>query len=115
MTLIIAYQGRGITRNVVINDAAGDPITPGANDLVRVIIGREGTLDTAPLLRVVSGTATANGSSVTKGATNVVRLDASDLALIDPGEYTFVVDYYDHADAREWKNVEREVISIQRT
>lgn len=112
MTLIYGYQSRGLTRNVVIYDAAGSVVTPGSPDLVRVMIGREGE---TPKLSVTSGTPTANGSSVTKGSTNVVRLDAADLALIDPGVYTFFVDYFDAADDAEWKNVEREVFVLEDT
>lgn len=111
MSLILAYKGRGLTRNLVILDADEDTITPGANDLVRVSIGREG--ETAKLT-VTSGTNTANGSSLTKGATNVLRLDASDLDF-DPGVYTFFFDYFDNADAQEWKNVDRQIFSLQDT
>ena len=108
MSLILAYKSHGITRNLAILDADGETITPGANDKVRVIIGRAG--ETAKLT-VTSDTPTANGSSLTKGASNVLRLDASDLTF-DPGIYTLYFDYYDNADAQEWKNVDRQVFSL---
>ena len=109
MTLIFATQGRGITRNIVIRDADGNTITPGVSDRVRIRIGREGQTDE---LSVTSGTPTANGSSVTAGATNIVRLDASDLTF-GPGTFSFWVEYFDAADANEWKEVDRQVFSLE--
>jgi len=112
MTLIVAYQGRGISRDLTILDADGNTITPSAADNVRVIIGREGEV---AQLTVIGGTPTANGSSLTKGATNRLRLDASDLDDIEPGVYTLQFDYYDSADAQEWKTVDRQVFCIRET
>ncbi len=110
MTLIHAYQDRGLTRDITIQDSAGATITPADNDLVRVIIGREGE---TPKLTVVSGTPTPNGSSIVPGAKNRLRLDAADLALIAPGIYTMYWDLFDHSDAEEWKNVSRQVFSLE--
>ena len=112
MTLILAYQNRGLTRDLVIVDSTGDTITPGANDKVRVMIGREGE---AVKLSVANDAPTANGSTLTKGASNRLRLDASDLADIDPGTYTLFFDYFDNADAAEWKNVSRQVFVLEPT
>jgi len=116
MTLILAYQNRGLTRDITILDTDGDTITPGANDNVRAIIGREG--ETAQLT-ITGGTATANGSSFTTNSPtsgkNRLRLDAADLALIDPGTYTLFIDYFDNADAQEWKNVDRQVFVLEET
>ena len=109
MTLVYAYKNRGITRDITIQDAAGNAITPGVNDKVRVSIGREGE---TPLLTVTSGTPTANGSSVTKGTKNRVRLDASDLNFA-PGVYSLEVDYWDNADAQEWKVVELQTFFLE--
>jgi len=111
MTLVLGQKERGLTRNVEILKANGDVITPGVGDLVRVRINRQGQED---VLSVTSGTPTANGSSVTVGATNVVRLDADDLDF-EPGTYTFFVEYFDNADAREWKEVDREVFVLEHT
>jgi len=112
VTLILAYQSRGITRDFTIKDADGNAITPAADDKVRVTIGREGEI---AKLTVISGTSTDNGSSVTKGETSRVRLDASDLALIDPGVYTFQFDLYDASDTEEWKCIDRQVIVVRET
>lgn len=106
MSLIVTHQNRGTTRNVVIRDAAGTTITPDAADTVRVVIGRERQ---TPVLTVSSAAPTANGSRITKGAANELRLDASDLSF-DPGVYTMFIDYYDAADAAEWKEVDEEVL-----
>jgi len=110
MTLVYAYKGRGVTKDFTINDSNGVAITPGANDLVRVSIGRVGE---AALFSVTSGTPTSNGSSITKGALNRLRIDASDLEDIDPGTYTLFVDYFDNADAQEWKTVDRQVFVLE--
>ena len=108
--LIYAYQNRGLTRNFTINKVDGSTITPGVNDKVRIIIGRMGQ---AAKLTLTSDAPTDNGSSVTKGATCVLRLDAGDLDF-DPGVYMLCIDYYDHADAAEWKNVDRQCFVLER-
>jgi hypothetical protein len=110
MTLIYSYKGRGITKDIVILDSNGDTVTPGANDLVRVSIGR---VEETMLFTVTSGTVSANGSSITKGATNRLRIDASDLEELDPGTYTLFVDYFDNADTQEWKTVDRQVFVLE--
>jgi hypothetical protein len=112
MALIHAYKNRGLTRVLTILDTDGATITPGVNDRVRVLIGREGQ---TPLLTIVDNAATPNGSSLTKGAANTLRLDASDLDEIDPGTYTLFLDYFDNADAEEWKNVDRQVFHLEDT
>jgi len=109
MTLILGQQNRGMTRNIVILDADGGTITPAMNDLVRVTIGRDGQTE---VFTVTSGTDTAAGSSITKGATNVLRIDATDLNF-DPGTYSFFVDFFDAADAQEWKEVDRQVFTLE--
>ena len=118
MTLIYAYKGRNLTRDLTIQDADGATITPGVNDLVRVTIGRsseiafsEGTV-TGSKFTVTSGTPTANGSSLTAGSANRLRIDASDLQF-DAGVYTLFFDYFDNADAREWKNVSRQCFVLE--
>ena len=110
MALIFAWQNRGVTKDFTIDDTDGNAITPGVNDKLRISIGRLG--ETAKLT-FTSDAATTNGSSVTKGATNRLRLDASDLALIDSGVYTLSIDYYDNADAQEWKMVSRQVFVLE--
>ena len=109
MALIKAYQNRGQTLNMTINDADDNAITPAAGDTVRVRIGREGQ---TPVLTFDSSSPTANGSSVTKGATNVVRLDTSDLDF-DPGIYTLSLELLDASDANEIKMVEKQVFSLE--
>ena len=109
MSLIQAYKNRGRTINIVIRDVNGDAIVPGAHDEIRVSVGRERE---TPKFTVTSGTATAAGSSITKGAENVLRLDADDLNF-EPGVYMMFIDYFDNADAREWKNVDRQVFHLR--
>lgn len=121
MSLILAYKSRGVTKDITITTAGGAVITPGANDKLRVVIGREGKLgvDFADAeLVVTSDAATANGSSITKNypseTKNRLRLDASDLNF-EAGTYTLFVEYFDNADAQEWKNVSRQVFNLQDT
>jgi len=109
MSLVYAYRGRNKTVDIVIKNADGDTITPGGNDKVRIAIEREGE---AAKLAVTSGTPTANGSSITKGASSRVRLDASDL-LFSPGVYTMRVDYFDYDDDEDWKMVDKQVFHLE--
>ncbi len=113
MTLILAQQDRGLTRDIVIQNSAGATITPGANDQVRARILRLGQV---PKL-TVTGTANGNGSVFTKNSpssgTNRLRIDATDLAAIDPGTYTLMIDYFDRADTSEWKTVDRQVFHVE--
>ena len=108
MTLIVLEQNRGKTLNVVLADADGTTITPGGSDFVRVRIGRAGQAD---VLSLTSGTPSAAGSTITTGATNVVRLDATDLNFA-LGTYTLFVEYFDAADALEWKLVDEQVLRM---
>jgi hypothetical protein len=109
MSFILAYKSLGITRDIVIQDVDGNTITPGGADKIRAIIHRTGK---GSALTVTSDAPTANGSSFTKGATNRLRLDASDLDF-DSGSYTLSIEYYDAHDAAEWKNVSRQCFYLE--
>ena len=120
MSLIHAYQNRGKTFDITVDGPDG-AITPGGNDVLRIVIGRAGRLGVAladAQLVVTSAAATANGSSITIGggedSSHRIRLDASDLTF-DPGIYSMLVDYFDNADAEEWKNVDRQCFSLEAT
>lgn len=111
MSLILVHKNLGATRDITIQDADGATITPGVDDVVRMSIGRVG--ETAKLT-VTSVAPTTNGSSITKGAANRLRLDGADLTF-DPGVYTMFVDLLDSADASEWKVVDRQVFVLLET
>lgn len=111
MSLILAYKNRGLSKDITINDVNGLPITPGVHDKVRVTIYREGEVE---VFTVTSGTPTASGSSITTGAANRLRLDASDLSFAS-GVYTMAVEYYDNADSAEWKLVEKQCFVLEAT
>ena len=115
MSIIQGNRLRGVSKSIVILDGAGVALVPGANDKIRVRIGREGSIDSDPILTVSSDGATAAGSSFTKNSpssgTNRLRLDATDLDFA-AGTYTLAVDYFDNADASEWKNVSRQVFVL---
>lgn len=110
MTMILGYQNKGLTRDIIIQDAVGGTITPGVNDKVRATIYREGE---TPVFTVTSGTPTAAGSSFTKGATNRLRIDATDMSF-RVGTYCLRVDYFDNADAAEWKEVEQQCFVLMK-
>lgn len=122
MSLIHAYKNRGMTFDFTITGVE----TVGANDKLRATIGREGRLGTETdniyadaELCFTSDAATANGSSITpNGGTETgshrLRLDAADLDF-DPGVYTLLIDLLDVADASDWKNVSRQVFSLEST
>lgn len=111
MTLIYAYQNRTITKDIVILDADGATITPGANDTITATILHESGVTQ---LTVTSTAATANGSTFTKGATNRLRLDEDDLGFA-PGVYTMMIDYTDNADSGAIKVVQRQVFVLEDT
>lgn len=118
MTLIHTTRNRGITKNIVVQDGRGNTITLGDSDVIRFILGREGKLDSSPLLTVTSATPTDNGSSFQKNivsGTNQLRLDASDLAGIAAGVYTASFDYFDASDSNEWKLISRQVFVVEAT
>jgi len=109
MSLFFAYKNRGISKDITILDGNGNTITPGASDKVRATIKREGQ---TAVLTVNSDAPTANGSSFTKGASNRLRLDASDLNFAE-GTYSLIIDYYDNDDTQEWKTVDRQVFVLE--
>ena len=111
MALFLARKSRGLTKDITISGADG-AITPGGNDKIRAII-RGIDVD---YLTVTSDAATANGSSFTKNypvdGKNRLRLDASDLTFA-PGCYTIIFDYFDNADAAEWKTIDRQTFVLE--
>lgn len=115
MSIIYAYKSRGLTKYLTVKDANGAAIAPGANDKLRVTIQRQGQ---DAVFTVTSGSDTASGSSLTKNSPsngkNTLRLDASDLSF-PAGVYTFLFDYFDNADASEWKNIDRQVFVLEDT
>lgn len=117
MSLIHCYQSRAITKDLTIKSGAGVTINPGDNDIIKFRVGREGTLDTEPVLLVTSEAATGNGSTFTKNSPstglNRLVLKEEDLAFA-PGVYTASIELYDNADSA-LKNVSRQVFNLERT
>jgi len=109
MAVLYAYQDRAIAHNVVITDVNGDTIEPQDSDVLRVRITQCGTEH----LVVTSAADTANGSSVTKGASNRVCLAAEDLDFA-PGTYTYSVELQDGSDG-DWKEVAKYVLHLEDT
>ena len=109
MTMIPVFDARGKSWDITLKDPDDATITPGASDLVRATVKRQGR---AAVLTVTSGTPTANGSSITTGAANRLRLDDADL-VFDPGAYSLIVDYFDASDSSEWKCVEKQVFYLE--
>jgi len=109
MSMLSVYDSRGKSWDITIEDPDGETITPGDSDFVRATIKRQGQ---TAVLTVTSGTPTANGSLITKGAANRLRLDASDLTF-EPGAYSLIVDYFDAADSSEWKLVEKQILYLE--
>lgn len=120
-SIVLAKQGRGVTRDVTLLNVVGDAVVPVTADKLRAYIGREKELGTdladAPFL-VVSGADTPAGSSFQKNTPqsgiNRLRIDATDLLFPD-GVYTLFVDFYDSNDANEWKAVSRDVFVLEAT
>lgn len=113
MSLILAEQSRQLVRDLTIQDSAGSTITPGANDVVRVKIGRRGS---APILDLDSAAASDNGSTFAKNSPTSgksrLTIAAADMALLEPGVYSFEFGLYDNA-AGGMKHVDHQVMVVQ--
>jgi len=121
MSLIYGYKDRGLTKDIVIQDANGDAITVSESDKIRVVIGREGKINanlSGAEFTVTSGTNTTAGSSFVKAGgvsgAHRLRIDATDFDFA-PGVYSFYVDYYNAGDDNEWKTVDRQVLVLSET
>ena len=111
MTIVYAHQRRSLARNIVMNDGAGNAITPGSGDKMRVTIQRLG--ETAKFT-VTSGTNTENGSYINLAATSKLYIDGGDLTF-DLGTYSMIVDFFGASEGAdgEWKNVDLQVFSLE--
>lgn len=118
MSLLYAYKSRGITKDFTILNGCSAEITPSDSDVIKAIIGREGTLDTAPLLTITSAAPTANGSSFTKNTPRAgkhrLRLDSRDLNF-PAGIYTLSVELVDAQDSNEVKEANRVIFNLADT
>jgi len=120
--LIRANRFRGITKDITITNAASETIVPGANDEVRVIIGREGRVGVhadnfaEAKLVIATNASTNNGSTLTanypSSGLNRLRLDASDLTF-NPGAYSCWIEMFDDEDSDEWKLVDKQVFYLE--
>ena len=98
MALILAQQSRERTLDLQAKDEDGDVVSLGANDVVRVKIGRRRQ---TPILDLDSAANSANGSSITKNSPSAnfarVLIHEDDMALLEPGTYSFEFAIYDNA------------------
>lgn len=118
---VVAYAGRTKDFTVLIKTASGGYLQLAATDTVRLKVGRGS--QTTPTLDILSGTATANGSSVTidqrgdGSATHcqvTVRLAQGDTSSL-LGEYqaeVLVVDDSETAPADAVKAAEYGLINV---
>ena len=119
---ILATIHRGITRDIVLRDAADETIVLLTADKIRAYIGRESEitddLSAGTVFLVTSDAATAAGSNFTKNSPssgyNRLRIDAGDMTF-DPGIYELFIDFYDSADSNEWKAVDRISFVLEQT
>lgn len=112
MSLILAQKKRKLIRDIVIKDSAGATVTPGANDVVRIKIGK---VRQVPTLDLDSAAASANGSTIVKGASNRVSIAQADMDLLQPGIYSFEVSLVDNADSQAIKFVDNQIMVVQAT
>lgn len=91
---ITHYKSRTCAYDITVTDSDGDAVTLAGGDKVRLKLWRE---DDSPLLDLVSGTPSANGSSVT--AANPTRFTLhQDDATWTPGIYSIEVAIIDAGD-----------------
>ena len=114
MSLILGHKNRKLIRDITIKDSAGATVTPGANDVVRIKVGR---VRQVPILDLDSAAASANGSTVTKNSPsagiNRVQIHQNDTNLLAPGIYTFEVSLVDNADGQAIKHVDSQILVIR--
>lgn len=114
MALFYAFKSRGLTRDIRVTGGPTGYITPQSGDILRAIIQQNGVT----FLTVTSAAPTGNGSSFVVsggdggGSNNRLRLDAQDLTF-PAGIYTLVIDYFDAADANEWKSVDHQIFCLE--
>jgi len=117
MSLILGHKNRKLIRDIVIKDSGGATITPGANDVVRIKIGR---VRQVPILDLDSAAASSNGSTVVKYpndddevAYNRVSITQADMNLLEPGVYTFEVSLVDNAESQAIKHVDSQILVVR--
>jgi hypothetical protein len=114
MSLILGHKKRKLIRDITIKDSAGDTVTPGTNDVVRIKIGR---VRQVPILDLDSAAASANGSTVTKNSpstgVNRVAIHQDDMDQLSPGVYTFEVSLVDNADSQAIKHVDSQILFVR--
>ena len=114
MTLTVGRKKRKVTRDITMTDVDGDTVSPGANDVVRVKIGRTGQI---PVLDLDSAAASNNGSTITKdtpsAGVNRLAVVEDDMDLLSVGVYTMEVSLVDNADSEAIKHVEHQVFVVQ--
>lgn len=112
MTISIThYSGRTCAYDITLTDANGDDIVLSGGDKIRAKIWRE---DDTPLLDLVSGTPTANGSSVS--ATNPTRLNLhQDDVQFTPGIYSIEVAIVDASESSAIKHADTGVFVLHKT
>lgn len=97
-----------------MQDADGNTVSPGANDVVRVKIGRSRE---TPLLDLDTVAASANGSKVTKNTptagSNRVEISQLDMGNLEPGVYGLELSLVDNADSQAIKHVDNQVFVVQ--
>jgi len=112
MSLILAQKKRKLIRDIVIKDSAGDTITPGTNDVVRIKIGK---VRQTPILDLDSAAASTNGSTIVKGTSNRVSIVQADMEKFSGGVYSFEVSLVDNADSQAIKHVDSQILVVQAT
>ena len=119
MTQLHGHNQRKFDYNFSILDSDDAIIAPGTNDKVRVKIGRRCGATQTPTIDLLSGTASANGSTLTKDGAGAgiheLRIVQADMALLNPGVYTFEALLVDNADSQAAKHANHEVFTVEGT
>lgn len=106
---IIADRRRTSEHDIRFGEADGDDVTVLPTDRVRVKIS--GTAAT-PLLEILGGTPTSNGSSCTNANPTRLRLDQGDLTF-PAGIYDIEANIVDASDSNKIKKAERGVLHLR--
>lgn len=114
---VIGYRNRVADYSGTVLDQNGLAVNWAASDKCRVKIGRDGAAST-PVLDLVSGTPTANGSlAYVTLASNAYsfRIEAADMTLLTPGLFTVEVIFVDNSDGDRMKVIDVGTLHVLET
>ena len=110
--MITLWRGRDCDFTVTIMESDGSAYSYVASDVIRIKVGREGSV---PILDLSSKAASANSSTVSAANPCALLLRAADVDLLARGFYEFEISVVDDSDSDRIKHVQSHVVLVQET